>query len=164
MTILEDQESTDDDGMAVASVGGLLIEASMPLEGLPTVPGPLGELDPNGTYVASLQLGHTAARGAAFAFDPDVVPEPPADVAGFDPGAGFDSGAGVDLPLPDVAAPSKPPAVPRSTPAAPQLARSVVDLFGDRLGLVYLALMFAVLGLCIAPRLFTPARLPGPHT
>lgn len=166
MTILEDEETTEgDDGLAVASVGGLLIEFSVPLEGLPTIPGPVGELDPNGTYVASLQLGHTAARGGAFAFDPDAVPELPADVSGFDPGSGFDTGTGGDLPLPEVAAPSAPPAAsPGPEPAAPQLTRSLTDLFGDRLGLVYLALMFAVLGLCIAPRLFTPARLPGPQS
>lgn len=165
VTVLDSEESTDQEGAAVASVGGLLVELTVPVEDLPTIPGPVGELDPNGVYVASVLLGATAARGAAFTFDPDAVPEPGADVGSFDPGTGFDGGAGIDLPPPDVAAPSAPPAVsPDPAPAGPQLARSVVDLFGDRLGLVYLALMFAVLGLCIAPRLFTPARLPGPHS
>jgi hypothetical protein len=163
VTVLGAEESTDDEGSAVASVGGLLIEFSAPVDGLPAVPGPLGDLDLNGAYAGSLQLGATAARGAAFSFDPDAVSEPSAD-PGFDPGSSFDGGAGGDLSLPDLpAAPSTPPASPDGPSASPpQLTRALEDLFGDRLGLVYLSLMFAVLGLCIAPRLFTPARLPGP--
>jgi len=166
VTVLGVEETTDEDDGAVASVGGLLVEVSAPVDGLPTVPGPLGDLDLNGAYAASLQLGATAARGAAFSFDPDAVVEPPLADDGFEPGSSFDGGAGLDLPLPDVAvAPGTPPAVSPDDPGSrPQLTRALPDLFGDRLGLVYLSLMFAVLGLCIAPRLFTPARLPGPSS
>jgi hypothetical protein len=166
VTQLSSEESTDDDGFAVARTGGLLIEVSVPVDGLGTVPGPLGDIDPNGVYVASIQVGATAARGAAFTFDPDaVVPETPVADGGFDPGSlpTFDGGEAVDFPLPAV--PDAPDAPAVATPDAPTdgtLVHSVVDLFGDRLGLVYLALMFAVLGLCILPS-FTPARLPGPR-
>ena len=163
VTVLPSEESTDQDGVAVANNGGLLIELAAPLDGLPPVPGPLGDIDPNGLYVASLQIGATAARGAISTFDPDAVePETPVVDGGFDPGSP-DLGGSIDLPAP--ALPTEPGAPPAVTPAAPtddSLVRSVTDLFDDRLGLVYLALAFAVLGLCIAPA-FSPARLPGPR-
>jgi hypothetical protein len=180
VTVLDSEESTDQDGAAVAAVGGLLVELSAPVESLPTIPVrdaldtvdrdgqiPLTDLDPNGTYVASLQFGATAARGAAFTFDPDAVdPDPPAfDGGGFVPGTDLDGGTGGGLELPEVAgAPVNPPAGGTQEAGGKLVVRSLDDLFGDRLGLVYLSLMFAVLGLCIAPRLFVPARLPGPDS
>lgn len=164
VTVLPSEENPDQDGVAVANVGGMLIEFAVPLDGLPAVPGPLGDIDPNGRYVASLQIGTTAARGAIASFDPDVVEPAPPDVdGGFDPGPGFDGGS-VDLPLPAVPTdPGAPPAVMPTTPDD-SLVRSVTDLFDDRLGLVYLALAFAVLALCIAVPASTPARLPGPRS
>ena len=165
ITLLDAQQTLDDGGgRAVASSGGLLIEVATEAQGLPTVPGPLGDLDPNGTYVGSIQLGSTAAAGGAtnFAVEEPVVPDGPAYVGGLPIDAGgssFDSGAGDVAPPPaEVASP------PASQSSPPQLVRSVTDLFGGRMGLLYLAFTFAVLGLCLVPRLALPARLPGPRS
>jgi len=160
ITVLAAEQDTDVDAGAVASAGGLLIEVAQPLSGLPSIPGPLGDIDPNAIYKASVQLGATAARASAFAFDPDA---PPSDDGGStDLGVDF-GGSGGDLgigPLPDL--PSVPPAVtPPDGSDTPGSSGLISDIFDDRLGLVYLALMFSVLGLCLAPRLIVPARLPG---
>lgn len=168
-SILDSEETTAGKGLAVASVGGLLVEFARDVQGLPTIPSPAGELDPNGLYTGSFLLGATAAGGSAvtFGLDPLVVDDSDVfDGGGFDSGS-FDFGdatgvAGVDLPGFEASGPSKP-----ASPAAPadldegRLARSVGDFFGDRLSLVYLALMFAVLGCCIAPAFTVPARFAG---
>ncbi len=165
--LLDIEETTDEAGGAVAAAGGLLFEVSVPVEGLPTVPGPTGEVDPNGSYSASIQLGSTAARGLAATFDSDPgSAEPPVvdDGGGFDAGLpSFDTGAPLDLAPTEVAVvpPAPSPGAERpATPTGP--LEQVVDRFGGRLELVYLALALAVMGLCIAPRFTTPARLPGP--
>ncbi len=163
IAVLPAEQVTDGPDGAVASAGGLLVELAVPVDGLPTVPGPLGDLDPNGRYSASIQLGATAVRGAASTFGPDPAPTHPGPIGGgVDLGpAPFDPGPPLDLSLPDVGGPvAAPPAVDRPAPAAPRLTR-IVDLFGGRLELVYAAVALAALGLCVAPR-FTPARLPGP--
>jgi hypothetical protein len=165
ISVLDAEQELDRDGSAVAGANGLLIEVSLPVDGLPTLPLPIGDVDPNGLYVASIQLASTSALGSAFAVEPE---ETPPESLPFD--GGFDGGgAPVDLggfaPTFD-APPVDLPDVPTASPAPakrPELTRSVRDLFGDRLGLLYLSLMFATLGLCILPRLTVPARLPGPH-
>ena len=164
VVVLPSEENPDQDGLAVANAGGLLIEAAVPLDGLPPIPGPLGDIDPNGLYAASIQIGATGARGAISSFDPDPDPtEPPLPDGGFDPGTP-DLGGSVDFPLPAVPnEPVTPPAVPATAPTDDSLVRTVTDLFDDRLGLVYLALAFAALGLCIVPA-FSHARLPGPRS
>ena len=53
------------------------------------------------------------------------------------------------------------PPAPVDVPEAPDLIRVFTDPFGGRLGLVYLAFVFAGLGLCIAPRVTVAPRLPG---
>ena len=159
ISLLPAEEDPDAEGGAVASSAGLLLELSQTVNGLPTVPGPLGEIDPNGTFVGSVQLGQTAARGAAFAFDPDAPP--PTDDGGVtDLGSGVTTGG--DVAFPDL--PTETPTAP--TPESPGPVdsdgrRSIADIFEDRLGLVYLALALAALGLAIAPRFALPARLPG---
>lgn len=170
VTMLGREQTTDQDGAAVAGVGGLLIEFSRDVQGLPTIPGPLGELDPNGNYTGSFLLGSTAVLGSAvtFGLDPVVPDEPPvAGDGGVDPGGFSDDGSvvGDEVALPDPVL--SPPSAPADDVALPdtkeQLARSLGGLFGDRIGLLYLSLMFAALGLCIVPRLTVPARLPGPR-
>lgn len=170
VTMLGVEQTTDQDGAAVAGVGGLLIEFSRDVQGLPTIPGPLGELDPNGNYTGSFLLGSTAVLGSAvtFGLDPVVPDEPPvAGDGGVDPGGFSDDGSvvGDEVALPDPVL--SPPSAPADDVALPdtkeQLARSLGGLFGDRIGLLYLSLMFAALGLCIVPRLTVPARLPGPR-
>lgn len=169
VTALGSEQSNDSDGIAVASVGGLLIEFSRDVEGIEPIPTGLplvGTLDLNGTYSGSIQLGATGVRGGAASFDLDVVPpdlSPDLGGGGFDPGgSGFDGGADGALPEVVTGVPSTTAAPDGNEQASPMRpARSLGDLFGDRIGLLYLSLMFATLGLCIVPRLTVPARLPG---
>ena len=164
-TVLPVTHTTDDGtGQAVASAAGLLLEITLNASGLPSVPGPLGNMDLNGAYVGVLQLGYTGASGAASVFGSDTTP------GGTDEGAivppdlgdqgGFDLGGsgGVDLGQ----APTPSPIAPAITPPSGRhLVRSLGDGFDDRLGLLYLAFALMVLGLCLMPGLTLPARLPG---
>lgn len=165
ITMLGIEETTDDGtGQAVAGTGGLLVSIGQDLQGLPTIPGPLGDLDLSGLYVGSIQLGSTGAAGGATNFADVVIP--PVDIPPFDVGGGpivgsdgFASDAGVgETTEPDAVA-----APPSADAPAPDLVRTLTDPFGGRLGFLYLCLMFAVLGLCVVPRLSFSARLPGPR-
>jgi hypothetical protein len=168
VTMLDSEHATDEKEGAVASVGGLLVEFKRDVQGLPTIPGPLGELDPNGLYTGSIQLASTAVRGAAFTFDPDAFVEDVTGTLGSDVGydsgtSSFDAGSfGVAAPTAAVAQPSAPTA-PSAPEQEAQLVRYLGGLFGNRLGLLYLSLMFATLGSCIAPAFAVPARFAGRH-
>jgi hypothetical protein len=166
ITTLDIERTLDDGtGQAVASAGGLLIEVAADAQQLPTVPGPLGDIDPNGTYVGSIQLGNTAAAGGATNFEVEELPPvevPDLGELPFDTGAGLDAGGGVDLPAPTADEQAGPTDQPQ--PAAQELVRVLTDPFGGRLGVLYLAFMFAVLGLCLMPRFTVPARLAGPRS
>jgi hypothetical protein len=161
--LLETQEDPDDgQGQSVASASGLLLDFAIDAQGLATIPGPIGDIDLNGTYVGSIQLGSTGAAAGATSFDDP--PLPATDIGGVDPGdgsgdidGGFDPGP-LEGPAPAVeeAAPA-----PVDVPEVPDLLRRIVDPFGGRLGLIYLSFTFAVLGLCVAPRFAVPSRLPG---
>jgi hypothetical protein len=156
--VLETHESTEENGQAVAAAAGLLLEVSINAQGLPTVPGPLGDIELNGTYVGTIALGATEAAGGASVFGDDVAPEEPTPIDLGD--GGFTGGDGGTF----TGGPVSPP-LPTATTAAPVRRvepASSVDLFGDRLQLLYAAFALAVLGLCIAPRLAVPPRLPGP--
>jgi hypothetical protein len=164
LTLLDGEETTDETGPAVASAQGLLLEVGQEIQGLPSVPGPLGDIDLNGLYAGSIQIGHTAARGVAAVIDDEVV-APPEDT-GTGVGGPIDLGdrpPSLDLggPLPT----ATPPAVPDPPPTAPddrrpELVAVVDDLLADRMRLLYLAFTLSVLGLCLAPRFALPARLP----
>ena len=160
VTLLDVEETLDDGtGQAVASAGGVLLEVAADAQNLPTVPGPLGDLDPNGTYVGSIQLGATAASAGATNFDDATFEELPFDT-GFD--VPIDGGAtftdvGLDVPA---APPAPAAAAPDRDESESTLVRNVVDLFGGRMGLIYLAFAFSVLGVCIAP-VTLPARFGG---
>ena len=136
-----------------------LDEVATRADGVPPVPGPFGAIDLNGEYVGTVQLGMSGAAAGASNFDdefvasPDVAIEAPID-AGFAP-----TDVGV-VDTGETATDAAAPTEQATAPAEQQLLRRVVDKFGGRLGLVYLAFGFSVLGLCVAPR-FTPARLPG---
>ncbi|MEX2294169.1 MAG: choice-of-anchor P family protein [Acidimicrobiales bacterium] len=171
VTILGSEQSLDEGGAAVANVGGLLLEFAHDVQGLPTtptlpIPGvPNTEVDPNGLYVGSIQLGATGVLGSAVNYGIDDLDVPLVDDDGF-----FDlGGTGFDVGGYDVASPSftdTPAGVatggtPRITGRNTDLARSLGGVFGDRIGLLYLSLMFAVLACCITPRFTVPARLPG---
>ena len=156
--LLPSEEDPDAEGGAVASNGGLLIELAQAVEGLPTIPGPLGDIDPNGTFVGSIQLGLSAARGAAFAIDPDA----PAPTDGGVTDLGSELPPGGDVSFPELPPPDgSPGTVGNPGPVDTDGSRSIADIFDDRLGLVFFALALTVLGLAIAPRFALPARLPG---
>lgn len=171
VTILGSEQNLDKAGAAVASVGGLLIEFGFDVQGLPTtpklpIPGvPNTEVDPNGLYVGSIQLGATGVRGSAVNYgldllDPDVEPPFVGDGSFGDFGDGFAVG-GLDVAAPDFTDTPTGGATggsPGVTGGKAQLTRSLGGVFGDRIGLLYLSLMFAVLACCITPRFTVPAR------
>ena len=172
ITILESDQSLDANDAAVANVGGLLIEFGVDVQGLPTtpklpIPGfPNTEADPNGLYVGSIQLGATGVLGSAVNYGVDL-PDPDAETPIVDdgffelPSDGFDPDVVASPPFTDSPGSGAISNTPNVTGGAPQLARSIGGAFGDRLGLLYLSLMFAVLACCITPRFTVPARLPG---
>ncbi|MFL6204201.1 MAG: choice-of-anchor P family protein, partial [Acidimicrobiales bacterium] len=166
ISLLDNVESTDDGtGLARAEAPGVLLEVNTDVSGVPPVFGPFGDIDLTGHYVGTIQLGMSGAAAGASNFDDEVIP--PADVsfdvpsdAGFAPA---DTGV-VDTgtaPVADVPAATDEP---EGSAQPQQLIRRVVDRFGGRLGLVYLAFAFTVLGLCLVPRLTLPARFPGPRS
>ena len=163
VTLLDVEEVVDDGtGQAVASAGGLLLEVAADAQNLPIIPGPLGDLDPNGTYVGSIQLGATAASAGATNFAEETFEDVPFDVGLDVPIDGGDAtfgDVGLDFALPD-AGRVVAPTTPDSSESQQALVRNVTDLFGGRMGLIYLAFAFSVLGVCIAP-VTLPARLGG---
>lgn len=177
VTILDSEQDLAKRGAAVANVGGLLVEFSRDVQGLPTTPRfpdprfPNTETDPNGVYTGSIQLGATGALGSAVNFGLDVIDDNGGDFPSFDGGSPDLGGTYVDSGTDTGGNGSTAPALTggeRTTTGAPgrtgtttdqaDLVRSIGGLFGNRLGLVYLALMFAALGCCIAPALTVPAR------
>ena len=178
VTLLPASEGVEK-GAAVASVGGVLVEFSRDVQGAPLVPGPIGDVDANGIYTGSILLGQTAALGSV-----PVIPEDPevGDIGG-DVGGGLplDSGSaslddvgGGDVSGGDTAISGDSSLAPApegddggggeeqaAGPAATRPAGFVDDLVADRLKLLYLAFTLAALGLCLAPRLTLPARLPA---
>jgi hypothetical protein len=157
ITILTAGADPNAEGGPVAFADGLLLEVAQTVTGLPTIPGPIGDIDPNGTFVGSVQIGRSAAKGQAFAFDPDA--EPPTDGGITD--LGLAPTDGTDLSFPDLTTPPTGPQVEPPGGDTPDPTRSIGDIFDDRLAWLYLALAFAALGLCVAPRFALPARLPG---
>ena len=164
---------------AKANVGGLIVSMARDVQGLPAVkfPDPSGQipvnnLDLNGLYTLTVQLGLTGVLGSANNYGADDAGLTDnggalgTDVGGdfTDNGGGFDdSGSGFDSNGDSggnvAVGPTRP--LGNGTQSG-TLVRSLANDFGGRIGFLYLALMFAVLALCIAPRLALPARLPGP--
>ena len=165
--VLPFEADEDREGIGVASVGGLQVEFARELGGLPSVPGPVGDLDPNGVYTGSFLFGPTSVLGVAASFPAFDGPDVPVDPGFADPGLTDGSfGEGVTSPG-DVASPDLPDAP--EAPVTPEQRKALRDrllggIFDDRVGLAYLGMAFAVLGLCLVPRLSLPARLPGPSS
>jgi hypothetical protein len=158
----------DREGVGVASVGGLQIEMAREVEGLPSGPPipRVGSLDPNGLYTGSFLLGSTSVLGLAATFPLAEIPDVPLDPGFVDPGLTDGSfGESASSP-PGVESPAAPDTPDR--PETPQQralrARLLGGIFDDRIAMAYLGMVFAVLGLCLVPRLSLPARLPGPSS
>ena len=170
------------DAPSKANVGGLIVSMSRDVEGLPPVsfPDPSGQIpvnnvDLNGVYTVTVQLGLTGVLGSAANYGADdgnllgtVDNTLGTDVGGdfTDNGnLGFDNSSSFDGATSDSSGGGNTALGPTRSVGSqnnPTLVRSVTDKFGGRLRFLYLALMFSVLALCIAPRLVSPARLPGP--
>jgi hypothetical protein len=175
VSVLPTEETTGKgDNAAKANVGGIIVSMARDVEGLPPVrfPDPSGQIpvnniDLNGVYTLTVQLGLTGVLGSAANYGSDEDLTAPidealgTDVSGefSDSGSGFDSSASLNG---DTQAIGSVPSRDGNTSQRPTLVRSVTDTFGGRLGFLYLTLMFTVLALCIAPRLAVSARLPGP--
>lgn len=173
VTTLAVEDGVEDSGVAFARSGGVLVEFDVDARGLPLLPGPQGDIDPNGIYTGVIVLGQAGATGLAAKiedppFEPGDVATP--DLSGSDglfaggdgfeglpPGGGFDdvpAGSGFDTP--DEMASS-------STPAGPgQRVVSISEaLAAGRIALAYLAFTLTAFAVCIGPRFVLPARLPG---
>jgi hypothetical protein len=161
ISLLDNVEEPDDGtGLARAQAPGVLLEVKTRADGAPPVPGPLGDIDLNGEYIGTIQLGASGASAGATSFEDEVIA--PIDPAFDQPVVGGEF-VPSDLSTPDASA-AEPPAAPPSDPSSEpsqQYLKLVVDRFGGRMGLLYLAFAFTVLGLCLVPRLTLPARLPG---
>ncbi|MEO7429077.1 MAG: choice-of-anchor P family protein, partial [Acidimicrobiales bacterium] len=131
VTILSSEQSLAKGGAAVANVGGLLVEFSRDVQGLPTTPRfpdprfPNTETDPNGTYTGSIQLGATGALGSAVNFGTEVIDAfPPIDSSGTDYAASvldgsFDNGSfDAGAPAASAARPTSAAAPSRTSTAA----------------------------------------------
>jgi len=160
-------EQGEDDGIPFASSGGLLVEFSTPLAGLPPIPGPLGDLDLNGSYGVRVQVGATGVRGFADTFGDDAVPAPRDPVTS---GGGGGDGGGSSFTPGTSSSGSGSPASPTTAAPVPTgstdtddatPARAFSDLVSDRVALLYLSFTLTALGLCLAPRLTLPSRLPS---
>lgn len=171
VTLLDVEEGVDESGVATARAGGVLVEFGVDAQGLPILPGPMGDVDPNGTYVGSMVLGATGTRGIATVVE--IPPFEPGDIAGvggfvggpadFDPGVPLSDGAALDDGGTESSGGSSPVAgapPPADDGAQQRFVRAFDELFADRLRLLYLAFTLSALALCISPRLTLPARLP----
>lgn len=157
-------EQGEADGIPFATAGGVVVEFSAPIGGLPPVPGPIGDLDLNGTYGVRLQLGTTGVRGFADEFGSDDSSGGPLAGA-LGGGAARPGGLAGPTASPAAGAPSPAPAAPPA--AAPSAASPgaapglLADVLADRLPFLYASFTLAALALCLAPKLTLPARLPG---
>jgi hypothetical protein len=168
LTVLPEESEVTAGGASEALVGGLLIEMSVPVTGLPPVPTPIpgfAELDLNGLYSGSIQLGRVGVSSLASTFPDRVAPLRSVPAATTGSGGGVaprtsssSSGASAGAPA---AAPAAPQTAAAPDAAAPEVAGVVDDLLADRMALLYLSFTLAALACCIAPRLTLPARLPG---
>lgn len=172
VTLLDAEDGVDEAGVAFARVGGLLVEFEVDVRGLPILPGPIGDLDPNGLYQGTIQLGQAGATATStFVEVPVFTPGGPAPIGNGSAGP-LPSGGTSGIPSVD-STPATPPDVPPqsaapSTPGSAQQEQIVLsladDLYAGRIRLVYLAFTLIALAACLAPRFALPARLPGSNS
>ena len=172
ITPLAVEHGEDDAGLAFARSGGVLVEYGVDVQDLPILPGPQGDVDPNGFYTGTIVLGQTGVRGLAAHIDlPESAALPPTDggVGALPDTAGriTDTGGTFRPPAatgPAAAAPAPAAATPSAASATGgrQLVVSVSEaLAPGRVRLTYLAFTFIALAMCIGPRFILPARLSG---
>ena len=169
VTTLGIEEGEEESGVAFARAGGVLVQFDIDARGLPILPGPQGDIDPNGVYTGVILLGQTGATGLSA-----IIEEPP-----FTPGGdtGPDLSGGVvpggsdfgldetpppagDFGFDDVPAEEGETAAP-GAPATRRVASLSEALAAGRIALAYLAFTLTAFAVCIGPRFILPARLPG---
>jgi hypothetical protein len=167
VTALEAESGVDEFGLAFARSGGVVVDFGFPVQGLPAVPGPMGDVDLDGFYEGTMMLGSTGARGIAAAIPPFEI-DPVAAVPALDTALPGSSA----IPAFDSAGSGTPPGGPQgSTPAGsgtggggsqatPTQLASVLDPLVADLRWVYLAFTLTGFGLALSTRLTLPARLP----
>lgn len=172
ITTLAVEDGVDDSGMAFARSGGVLIEFDLDVQGLPILPGPIGDIDPNGIYKGVILLGETGVTGFASTIDnPAFTPGGDLDLPDLDigavPVASGSSAARPPAPSPvvgldDVPAERIGSTGSSSSGAGRQRVASLSEaLAASRIALAYLAFTLMAFGVCIGPRFILPARLPG---
>ena len=175
ITTLGVEDGVDDSGVAFARSEGVLVEFDIDVQNLPILPGPIGDIDPNGVYVGVMQLGSVGVMGIAADIDDEVFvpdgPSTPDDFSGL-PSSGGDfftpDTTGSDLgPVTGGDVPSSPEVASPDTPSGgpgQQLVSFADELYAGRVKLVYLAFTLMTLAICIGPRFAMPARLPRSTT
>lgn len=169
---LEAESGVDENGIAFARSGGVVVDFEVEVRGLPTLPGPMGDIDLDGIYEGSMVLAATGANGIAAAIPPFEV-EPIAPVAGGVDGgslpggpaaAPVSAGGTTAAPVTGGAPPSAPAAGPPGATSSPTQLASVIDPLVEDLRWLYLAMTLSGLGLALSPRFTLPARLPRSAT
>lgn len=172
ITTLAVEDGVDDSGLAFARSGGVMVEFDVDVQGVPVLPGPQGDVDPNGLYTGVIVLGETGANGlAAHIEDPVFTPGDPSgptpDIAGGLGGAGSVGGSlsPADAGIDDLGAVGGDEA---AGPAPVRDGRRIVSigevLAAGRVELVYLAFTLLTLAVCLGPRFVLPARFSGSTT
>lgn len=161
------EEGVDDSGVAYARSGGVLVEFDVDVQALPSVPGPQGDVDPNGLYKGVMHLGATGVTGLAAHIADPVFTSDGASTP--DLGSGLVDAGSVTPGTPTVAGDPSMSDLPVTDQASPAAAtvpgQRVVSiseaLSAGRVHLAYLAFTLMTLAVCIGPRFVLPARLPG---
>ena len=163
------EEGEEESGVAFARAGGVLVQFDIDARGLPLLPGPQGDIDPNGVYTGVILLGQTGATGlSATIEDPPFTPggDTGSDLTGGLVPGGSDFAVGEtpppagDFGFDDVPADEGETAAPGAA-ATRRVASLSEALAAGRIALAYLAFTLTALAVCIGPRFILPARLPG---
>lgn len=155
--LLDATQGTDESGAMTATAQGVLVDFRRPL----SLPNGLSD-----EYFAALQLASVSSR--ALAYEIRVTPQPIAAPSGSSPLPAFTPTA---APAPvsgstggtTVGAAPAPPAAAGGAAAteAPSTSRTGLVIDPGKIRFLYLSFTLAALGLCLAPKLTVPARLPG---
>ncbi len=173
VTTLAVEDGVDDAGLAYARAGGVMVEFHVDAQGLPMLPGPQGDIDPNGTYTGTIRLGDAGVTGVATDIEDAVfTPGASSPDTGFEPAPfvasdfaasspSFDPSLG-DVAPPDLAsAPTGPSASGGPSSDTSQAVLVSQLLATGRVRLTYLAFTLMALAVCLGPRFALPARFPG---
>ena len=166
ITTLRNEDGVDDSGVAFARSGGVLVEFDLDAQGLPVLPGPQGDIDPNGIYTAVIQLGDTGVTGLAATiedapFTPGTSTTPDVGSLTGPVSSGIDQATPAPVPGLDVVDGSSPTASSGPSAGGQEVVAVSELLAPGRVRLLYLAFTLIALAVCLGPRFALPARFPG---